>query len=391
VNRTWTIVLLGSLAAFGPLSIDMYLPALPQLSDELHVGASTAQLTLTACLAGLAVGQLVSGPLSDRFGRRPPLLTGLVVYVVASLLCAVAPNAEVLIGLRFVQGAAAATGIALSRAIARDLHDGDELARFFSALLLVNGVAPILAPVVGAQLLRFASWRGVFYALAGIGAVLVVAVAVGLRETLPRSKRTAGGFAPVRLAMAELVRDRAFVGYLTVLGLSFGAMFAYIAGSSFVVETVHNGSPQLYSAIFAINGTGIVVASLANGRLLARFGPRRLLAAGVASSACGGFALLAVVAAGIGLAGIVPALFLLVASLGFILPNATALALADHPTVAGTASGLIGVFTFTVGAIAAPLVGIAGTKSAYPMAIVIAILSGASLLAVRRVRHLQYA
>jgi DHA1 family bicyclomycin/chloramphenicol resistance-like MFS transporter len=387
VRRVWLVVLLGSLSAFGPLSIDMYLPALPQLSEDFHVGASTAQLTLTACLAGLALGQLVAGPLSDRFGRRAPLLVGLALYVVSSLLCAAAPSAGALIGLRFVQGIGGAAGIAISRAIARDLYGGEALARFFSTLMLVNGTAPILAPVIGAQILRVTSWRGVFVVLAGIGAVLAVATAVGLRETLPPELRSEGGFATIRATVAELVRDRAFLGYLVLLGLTFGAMFAYIAGSSFVVETLHHGSPQLFSAIFALNGIGLVAASQANGFLLGRTSARRLLSAGVIASASGGFALLAVVIAGIGLAGIVPALFVLIASLGFVFPNATALALADHPSVAGSASGLIGVFTFALGAVAAPLVGVAGTESAYPMAIVIAILGGASLVALRRMKN----
>lgn len=387
MRHVWLVVLLGSLSAFGPLTIDMYLPALPQLSDDFHVGASAAQLTLTACLAGLALGQLAAGPLSDRFGRRAPLLGGLVLYVVSSLLCAVAPSAAALIGLRFVQGVGGAAGIAISRAIARDLYGGDALARFLSTLMLVNGLAPILAPVVGAQLLLVTSWRGVFVVLAGIGAVLAVATAVGLRETLPPGLRREGGFASVGATVTELVRDRSFVGYLVVLGFSFGAMFAYIAGSSFVVEDIHHGSPQLFSAIFAFNGIGIVAASQVNRLLLARTSARRLLTAGVIASASGGFALLAVVVAGIGLAGIVPSLFVLVASLGLILPNATALALADHPEVAGSASGLIGVFQYAVGAAAAPLVGVGGTDSAYPMAIVIATLGGASLVALRRLRN----
>jgi DHA1 family bicyclomycin/chloramphenicol resistance-like MFS transporter len=387
VSRIRLVLLLGSLSAFGPLSNDMYLPALPQLANDLGVGASAAQLTLTTCLAGLAVGQLVSGPMSDRFGRRRPLLAGVVVYAVASALCAVAPSASFLIVFRFVQGAAGGFGIAVSRAVARDLHSGDALARFLSTLMLVNGLAPILAPVVGAQVLRVTSWRGVFWVLAAIGAVLAVGAALWLRETLPPGLRSEGGFAETRRTVVELIGDRAFVGYLLVLAFSFGAMFAYIAGSSFVVETIHGGSPQLYSGIFALNGAGIVAASQVNRVMLRRTSVRRMLAVGVVASASGGFALLAVVVAGIGLAGIVPSLFVLVASLGFILPNASALALAGHRSVAGSASGLIGIFQFAVGAAAAPLVGVAGTQSAYPMAIVIAVLSGASLLALRRVQN----
>lgn len=383
-SRLWIVVLLGSLSAFGPLSIDMYLPALPELSRSFHVGASVGQLTLTACLVGLALGQLGAGPVSDRYGRRRPILVGLVAYVVATLLCAVAPSAGALVALRVLQGLAGGVSIVVARAVARDLHDGEALARFLSTLMLVNGLAPILAPVLGAQLLRATSWRGVFLVLGGVGVLLLAGAVVGLRETLPPSERRTGGLGEVRTTVGELMADRAFVGYLAVLGLSFGAVFAYIAGSPFVIETIHHASPQEYSGVFALNGIGIVAASQANRFLLARLGTTRLLGLGVAASACGGFALLGVVAAGIGLAGIVPCLFVLVASFGVIVPNATALSLADHGSVAGSASGLIGIFQFAVGAAAAPLVGIAGTHSAYPMAIVIATLAGSSLLLVRR-------
>jgi DHA1 family bicyclomycin/chloramphenicol resistance-like MFS transporter len=383
-SQLWIVVLLGSLSAFGPLSIDMYLPALPALSRSLHVGASVGQLTLTACLVGLALGQLGAGPVSDRYGRRRPVLVGLAAYVVATLLCAIAPSAAALVALRLLQGLAGGVSLVVARAIARDLHDGDALARFLSTLMLVNGLAPILAPVLGAQLLRATSWRGVFVVLGGLGALLFVGALVGLHETLRPADRRTGGLAEVRTTVGELMGDRAFVGYLAVLGLSFGAMFAYIAGSPFVVETIHHASPQAYSAVFALNGIGIVAASQTNAALLSRFGTTRLLGLGVAASACGGFALLGVVSAGIGLAGIVPCLFVVVASIGVIIPNATALSLADHGRVAGSASGLIGIFQFAVGAAAAPLVGIAGTHSAYPMAIVIAVLAGSSLLLVRR-------
>ncbi len=387
MRRVQLVLLLGLLTAFGPIAVDMYLPALPQLTHELDIGASAAQLTLASCLAGVAIGQLVSGPLSDRFGRRAPLLVGVAIFVAASLACAAAPTAAALIALRFVQGLGAGAGIAIARAVARDLTTGDALARFLSLLMLMNGLAPILAPVIGAQLLRVTSWHGIFVVLAAIGAVALLGVVFVLRETLPPDERQPGGFADVRATTKELLGDRAFLGYLMVLAFSTGAMFAYIAGSSFVIEDIHGGSPQLYGAIFALNGAGIVAASQLNRRLLRRHSALTLLGVGVVASACGGFALLAVVVAGIGLAGIIPSFFLLVASIGMIIPNATALALAPHARVAGSASGLIGIFQFTVGALAAPLVGVAGTNSAYPMAIVIALLGGASLVALRRVQN----
>jgi MFS transporter, DHA1 family, multidrug resistance protein len=387
VRRVQLVLLLGLLTAFGPIAVDMYLPALPQLTHELDIGASAAQLTLASCLAGVAIGQLVSGPLSDRFGRRAPLLVGVAIFVAASLACAAAPTAAALIALRFIQGLGAGAGIAIARAVARDLTTGDALARFLSLLMLMNGLAPILAPVIGAQLLRVTSWHGIFVVLAAIGAVALLGVIFVLHETLPPDERQPGGFADVRATTKELLGDHAFVGYLLVLAFSTGAMFAYIAGSSFVIEDIHGGSPQLYGAIFALNGIGIVGASQLNRRLLRRHSALTLLGAGVVASACGGFALLAVVVAGIGLAGIIPSFFVLVASIGMIIPNATALALAPHARVAGSASGLIGIFQFTVGALAAPLVGVAGTDSAYPMAIVIALLGGASLVALRRVQN----
>jgi len=387
MRRVLLVVLLGLLSGFGPIAIDMYLPALPQLTHDLGIGASTAQLTLAVCLGGLAVGQLVSGPLSDRFGRKRPLLGGLALFVAASLACAAAPGAAALIVLRFVQGLGGGFGIAISRAVARDITTGRALAGFLSAMMLVNGLAPILSPVIGSQLLHVTDWRGIFVVLAGIGAAALLGVVLVLRETLAPEQRRSGGFEDVRATTKELLGDRIFLGYLVVLAFSFGAMFAYIAGSSFVVEDIHGGSPQLYGAIFALNGLGIVCASQLNRYLLRSHSELTLLAAGVVTSACGGFALLAVVVAGIGLVGIVPSFFVLVASLGMILPNATALALAPHPHVAGAASGLIGIFQYAVGVVAAPLVGIAGTHSAYPMAIVIALLGGASLIALRHVRN----
>ena len=188
-----TVVVLGGLTMFGPLSLDLYLPALPQLADDLDASASAAQLTITACLVGLAVGQLVAGPLSDRLGRKRPLIVGLLAYVVASAACTLAPSATVLIVLRLIQGLAGAAGIVISRAIARDLYSGSALMIFFSRLLLVAGLAPVLAPVLGDQLSRIMSWRGIFWVLAGFGAVLLIAGWLGLRETLPPERRVIGG------------------------------------------------------------------------------------------------------------------------------------------------------------------------------------------------------
>jgi MFS transporter, DHA1 family, multidrug resistance protein len=379
-GRARVVVILGALSAFGPLSIDMYLPGLPSLGATLDAPAWAVQLTLTACLSGLALGQIVAGPLSDRFGRRRPLIAGVGAYAAASLLCAVAPSVFALVVLRFVQGVAGAAGIVIARAIVRDMHSGAAAARFFSLLMLVNGLAPILAPVIGGQILRVTTWRGVFVVLAAIGVALAVAAAAGLRETLAPANRHPGGVRETLVTFRRLLGDRSFVGHALACGLSFGAMFAYISGSPFVLQDIYGASPQLFSVMFAVNALGIVAASQANRALLRRADPRALLRGALGVQAAAAVALLAAVAAGAGVWPIVVLLFVVVASVGVVFPNATALALADHPRVAGSASGLLGVLQFIVGAAAAPLVGVGGTGTAVPMATLIAVLGVGGLV-----------
>ena len=378
-NPVRLVVILGALSAFGPLSIDMYLPALPALRRDFGTGASQAQLTLSGCLLGLAVGQLLAGPASDALGRCRPLFVGLAAYALASLLCAVAPSVAALTAFRVVQGAAGATGIVIARAVVRDLHAGVAAARFFSLLMLVNGLAPILAPIIGGQVLRFTSWRGVFVVLALIGAGLLVASATGLGETLPPERRQGGGAGATLARFRLLLADRAFLGPAASAGLAIAAMFAYIAGSPFVLQEIHGLSPRQFSVAFGANALGLVIAGQVNGRLVGRVSLTRLLAGGLAVGAIGGAALLVVVAAGGGLVGILPSLFVVVASLGFVLPNAAALALSAHPRAAGSASALLGLLQYAIGAVAAPLVGSGGERTALPMAVVIAALSAASL------------
>ena len=291
VRRVQLVLLLGLLTAFGPIAVDM----LPSGAAAAHARARHRRLGGSADARVLPCRSRdrpssAPGPLSDRFGRRAPLLVGVAVFVAASLACAAAPTAAALIAFRFIQGLlGAGAGIAIARAVARDLTTGDALARFLSLLMLMNGLAPILAPVIGAQLLRVTSWHGIFVVLAAIGAVALLGVIFVLHETLPPDERQPGGFADVRATTKELLGDHAFVGYLLVLAFSTGAMFAYIAGfSPFVIEDIHGGSPQLYGAIFALNGAGIVGASQLNRRLLRRHSALTLLGAGVVASACGG-------------------------------------------------------------------------------------------------------
>ncbi len=368
--------MLGALSAFGPLSLDLYLPGLPQLADGLDTSASLAQLTLTACLLGLAAGQLLSGPWSDAVGRRRPLIIGVGVYVAASLACAVAPSIASLVVLRFVQGLAGAAGIVIARAIVRDLRSGVAAARLFAGLLLVNGLAPIISPIVGAQLLQLTDWRGLFLVLAAVGALILAGTVLWVPESHPPALRRTGGLADTTRVFRVLLGDRGFVGCALASGLAFAAMFAYIAGSPFVLQDIYALSPAQFSAVFAVNAVGLVAAGQVSAKLIARSGPRPVLGAGLVIGATGGVALLAaVVHGGIGLAGILPAFFLVVSSIGVVLPSGTTIALEEHASTAGSASALLGMAQFAVGAISAPLVGVAGKDTALPMAIVIATCS----------------
>ncbi|MFI0819916.1 Bcr/CflA family multidrug efflux MFS transporter [Streptomyces sp. NPDC021098] len=373
------LVVLGALSAFGPLSLDMYLPALPALARDFGVPDAGVQLTLTSCLIGLAVGQLIAGPLSDRWGRRVPLLIGLAGYMAASVLCALAPNVTVLTGLRAVQGLAGAAGIVISRAIVRDLYEGAAAARFFSLLMLVNGVAPILAPVVGGQLMRFTSWRGIFLVLAVTGALLLAATVIVVGETLPSERRHAGGLGQTFRSFGALLRDPDFVRPALAGGFAFAAMFSYISASSFVLQKTYGLDPQQFSIVFASNALGIMLLGQGNARLLRRHTPHTLLRAGLALCAAGGGALLLSVLAGLGVAAVLVSLFALVASIGLIMPNSTALSMAGHPEAAGTASALLGLLQFALGGIAAPLAGLGGNGAALPMALAIAVCAAAAV------------
>jgi len=374
MERGRLFLLLGGLTAFGPLSIDMYLPALPAISRELVASESLIQLTLTACLIGLALGQLLAGPLSDTLGRRRPLLVGVALYVLASLLCALAPAAWILVVLRLIQGLAGAAGIVIARAIVRDMYSGVPAARYFSRLILVMGLAPILAPVLGGQILRFSSWHGIFVVLALVTGLLFVGALAWLPETLPAHLRRDGSLIDIGRTFRKLGADIRFIGFALSAGLAFGAMFAYIAGSPFVLQAIYHISPQTFSLIFGTNALGFVITSQVNGSLVSRIAPSRLLVGGLIAESLAALAVLAVISiGGLGLPALLLPLFLMVSSIGFVVPNATALALSRHPEAAGTGSALLGLIQSGIAAFGAPLVGIAGTASALPMGSVIAV------------------
>lgn len=364
------LIILGSLSAIGPLSVDMYLPAFPQIADEFDASAADVQLSLTACMIGLGSGQLLAGPLSDRWGRRRPVLVGATGYAVASVLCAFAPSAGALVGLRLVQGLTGAVGVVICRAVIRDLYSGVAAAKYFSRITIVFGLAPVAGPVLGALVLRIASWRGVFAVLAGIGVLILVAVARLLPETLPEDRRTPGGLRHTVRAAKVLAADRRYVGFALAQALAFGGMFAYIAGSSFVIQDVYGASPQTYALMFGGNALGLVTLSQVNARLLDRFQPSTLFGAALTANllATAGLVLVAGVH---NLAALGVLLFLAVATVGMVLPNGTSLALDGHASRAGTASAVLGAVQFAIGALVAPLVGLAGNDdSARPMSLV---------------------
>lgn len=378
--KVWMVLILGSLTAFGPLSLDMYLPSLPIVADDLHTTASLAQLSLTFCLLGLALGQLFFGPLSDVRGRRQPLVLTLIIYSVSSVLCAFSPNVWILVSLRFIQGLTGAAGIVIARATARDLYSGKDLTKFVSLLALVNGVAPILAPISGGVILQFTSWKVVFIILGIIGLVMFLAVLLFLPETLPKERRSEGGMLATLKTFRNLVKDRLFMGFALTQAFITTSMFAYIAGSPFVLQNLYKVTPQQFSMLFALNGLGIIIAAQITGRLASTISEVKLLLSGIVVAAIGSALLLVVTFFHLPLLAMAIALFLVVSSVGIVSTTAFSLAMQSQGKSAGSASALLGLLPFIGGAIVSPLVGIAGEQSAVPMAIIIAIFSIGALI-----------
>ncbi|WP_433531660.1 multidrug effflux MFS transporter [Micromonospora sp. CA-263727] len=375
------LVLLGALTAIGPLSLDTYLPAFPEMTRDLAANQAQIQLSLTTCLVGMALGQLVTGPLSDRWGRRRPVLVGVGAYTLLSLVCALAPSAETLAAARLAQGFAGGMGTVVARAVVRDLYAGRAAAKYFSRLTLIFGIAPMAAPAFGSLVLRIGDWRTIFAALAVIGVLLTIAAAWRLPETLPAARRNTGGLAATAAAGRALLADRVYLGYALTQGLAFAGLFAYLSGSSFVLQDVFGLSPGTFALVFGVNALAFVAVGQLNARLLDRYDPRPLL---VAALGIGLLAALGVLAGA--LLGtrplVIVALFAFVGSLGMVMPNGTALALDRHAAHAGTAAALLGGIQAVVAAGAAPLVGLGGEGSAAPMAVVVGGAAAASLLVV---------
>ena len=367
------IVILGSLAGLPPLAIDLYLPALPSLTHGLRAAASTGQLTLTAFVAGMAAGQLVAGSLSDAHGRRGPLLLGLGAYVTATALCAAAPSVWTLLVLRALEGAAGGAGVVIGRAVIRDTHSGAAAARVFALMVMVTGTAPVVAPLIGGQLLRVTDWRGLFAALAALGVLQLIGVAAWLGETLPPERRDRTG---LRLGLGRfrtLLGDRRFVADAGALTLAFGAFFAYISASSFLLEDIYGVSPQTFSYVFALLALSFVITGNIGGRLVSRAGARRLFGLGLALCGVASIGALVAVATGAGLAVLLVFLVAVNVGNGLVWPNGTAVAMGQTGAVAGSASALMGVSQFGLAAIVAPLVGVAGSRAALPTGIVMCV------------------
>nr|WP_236718270.1 multidrug effflux MFS transporter [Actinoplanes sp. TFC3] len=370
--RLRLVLVLGFLIALGPLTIDMYLPALPTITNELHTTAAAVQLTLTGTLVGLALGQLLVGPLSDAVGRRTPLLFGVGVHIFASVLCVIAPNLAVLGTLRVLQGLGAAAGAVVAMAIVRDLFTGLPAARLLSRLMLVMGAAPILAPTLGGITLNWTSWRGVFVVLTVFGVAILTVTALGLPETLPVERRRNGGVGGTLRDYGRLFTDRAYLGLVLVAGLAMAALFAYVSGSSFVFQDEYGMSEQQFGFVFGAGAIGLITATQGNVLLLRRFSPARILITSLAVGATAGVVLLVFASTGFGgLSGILVPLWVVLAATGLAMPNAPALALSRHGEAAGTAAALLGAIQFGVGALAAPLVGVLG-NDAVGMGLVIA-------------------
>ncbi|MEU0882500.1 multidrug effflux MFS transporter [Lentzea sp. NPDC005914] len=363
-------IVLCLLTVFGPISMDLYLPVLPALTTDLRATTSAAQLTVTACLLGLAIGQVVAGPISDRFGRRLPLLTGVVVYVIASALCAYSPTIPTLVGARFVQGLAGGVGIVISQAAGRDLYSGGKLMRYYGRLTVIAGLAAVVGPVVGGQLAAVTDWRGLFVLLSAIGVLILLACVFVFRETLPASNRATGGLVQTGRDFRRLLSDRVLVGTVLVSGLISMALFAYLAGATYVLQDIYGLSPQGYSFAFGLNSLGFMVFGFAAGRLCERWSEQGTLVTGLVMCVTGAAGLLTSALLQLPVIAVILSLFIMVSGVATITPPTTSLAMANYPDIAGTASSLLGLARFGAGGLAAPLVGLGGSHNALPLGIV---------------------
>lgn len=377
-KRLGLALLLSMLGILAPLNIDMYLPGFPLIAEDLDAHISLVQLSLTACLIGLAAGQIVVGPLSDAHGRRKPLIVSVILFALSSLLCAIAPTIELLIAARFLQGFTAAGGVVLSRAVVSDVFTGREMTKFFALLMVINAVAPMAAPIAGGGILAlpFGGWESIFYFLSLLGFIMVAIVIVRLPETLPPEKRMPSSIGASIRTMGSLFKARPFIGYALVVGFVHGGSFAYVAGTPFVYQEIYGVSPQVFSVLFGINGIAMILGSTIIGKFGGIVSEHRLLQSAVAVAVAATFALLVITIIEGPLASLVISIFIYMIAVGMTFTSSFTLAMKDQGHRAGSASAVVGMLPLVIGSVVSPLVGI-NELSAIPMG---AILFGSSLL-----------
>lgn len=376
--RLGTIVALGTMTALGPFTIDMYLPALPDIATALDSTASGAQLTITGTLIGLALGQLIIGPLSDSLGRKRPMVAGIALHIVSSLVAVFATSIVMLGAVRVFQGIGAAAAAVVTMAMVRDLFSDKAVAVVISRLMLVLGVAPVIAPSVGGALLVAMDWRGIFVVLALIGIAIASVAVFALPETLPSERRRPAGLLPVLRTYRMLLRDRTFVALTFASSIVMAALFAYVSGAPFVYQDQFGLDQQQFAIVFSAGAFSMIGATQLNVRLLRRWSPQQIVQASLAAAVA--FGAVAVVVAHFqigGLPGFVAALWIMLGAVCFVLPNAPALALTRHGEAAGTAAALLGSMQYAVGAVVAPLVGLLGNTDTALVASMTACLAAA--------------
>lgn len=389
-RRVSTLLVLGLLAGLGPFTIDLYLPAFPAVKAEFATTDAAVQLTLSATTLGFAFGQLVVGPLSDRIGRRAPLLIATSVHVLASVGVALASDIVALSLLRIVQGFGAAAGTVVAVAMVRDLYSGKRLTTALARLALVIGIAPIAAPVLGSWLLGIVDWRGLFWVLAGYAVLVIALQGLFLRETLPPHLRHVPGHSTLRQRYRSVLTDRVFVGVAIIGASSFGGMFAYLATSSLLLQELHGFTPGEFGLVFALCAVAVLIGTQSAGRAANRWGAQWVLAVSTALLIVGASLIVLLDLAGLGVAGLVPPLVLFAFAFGLSMPCVQTLALAAHRAEAGTAASLLGALNMSIAGLVGPVVGLFGIESALPMGaamLLCGVLATASLWLVVRPRH----
>lgn len=376
------LVVLALLSAAAPFAVDMYLPAFTELAADLDTSAASVQLTLTAFLVGLAAGQLFIGPLSDRYGRRRPLVVATAITVVVTVICALAPTIWLLVAMRFVQGLAASAGLVIGRAVGADRTEGAATARIFTLFSAIGGIAPVVAPLLGGVLVS-AGWRAEFWVLSGIFLLMFLGALIVVPESLPPERRHRAGAGGTLRTLRGIGSDRGYVGYIFAFALGFAGMMSYISASPFVIENVLGMSNRVYTIVFATNAAGMVAAGVVVSRLVGRFGPAPILRIGQLVILTAATVLLVLLATGAPAVPVLPVLFVMVAATPTVMGTASALAIGRARHAAGSASALMGALQFALGAVVSPLVGLGGSATGVPMGVAIVVCACLGIVARR--------